>query len=291
MLRRGFCTIAVALISFCQLGTAQNYKGTPKPTIQDYGPFPTTNRTAAATVKPETATPAKSTGAASGKCGNPLTSCLFYGGDFLDNPLYPPFLPNGLANESTVNVSGDPYGAAVWIPFTVPAGQTWDVTGLFTNNQSTYGVLDQGTEPIAVASWSINEEAFPGNAGVVVDSGTSPATSTATGRSAFGLNEFTVQVTGLSITLTSGTYWFSVVPVCTNSADPYCDGVFFTSDVEYLNTTPANAYGPVEPLDSSFFDSSLFGESFAPTSGSVGACAGDGCDAFSAGVLGKIAKK
>ena len=108
----------------------------------------------------KTATTAAATKAASasGKCGNPAGACLFYGGDFLDNPLYPPFLPNGLANENTLLVPGTPYGAAVWVPFTVPAGQTWDVTGLFTNNLSSYGVLDQGTEPTSVAYWSINEE-------------------------------------------------------------------------------------------------------------------------------------
>jgi len=289
MSRRGYCSIALAaaLISLTQLAAAQNYKGTPKPTIQDYGPFPAKATTP---VKPATATAAKSSATTSGKCGNPAAACLFYGGDFLNDPLYPT-IANGLANESTLNISGDPYGAAVWIPFTIPAGQTWDVTGLFTNNQSTYGVLDQGTQPIAVASWSINEEVFAGNAGVVVDSGTSAATSTPTGRSAFGLSEFTVQVTGLSVTLTPGTYWFSVVPVCTNSADPYCGGVFFTSDVEYINTTPTNAFGPVEPVDASYFDSPLFGESFAPTNGPLGACGGLGCDAFSAGVIGKIAKK
>jgi hypothetical protein len=172
-------------------------------------------------------------------------------------------------------VPGTPYGAAVWVPFTVPAGETWDVTGLFTNDLSTYGVLDQGTEPTSVAFWSINEEVFAGNGGTVVDSGTSPATSTPTGRAAFGLTEYTVQVKGLSITLTPGTYWMSVVPICTNAADPYCDGVFFfESDVEYINTTPTNAFGPAEPVDASYFDSPFFGLSFNPTYGPVGACAG-----------------
>ena len=279
--------LAAAVISVALPAKAQNYKATPpKPTVQDYGPFAATTTTAA--VK---AAPAKSTAPAAGKCGNPTANCLFYGGDFLDNPLYPPFLPNGLANENTLFVPGNPYGAAVWIPFTVPAGETWDVTGLFTNNLSTYGVLDQGTAPTAVAAWSINEGIFAGNAGTVIDSGTSPATSTATGRAAFSLTEFTVQVTGLSVTLTPGSYWFSVVPVCSNSANPYCDGIFFATDVEYLNTTPTNAYGPVEPIDASYFDSPIFGLSFDPVNGSAGAGGGDGGDAFSAGVLGKIAKK
>ena len=286
MLKTALCSIALAaaVILIAQPAAAQNYKQTPPMrTIQDYGPFTSSS------VEKNTATPA--TKSAGGQCGNPAGSCLFYGGDFLNDPLYPPFLPNGLANENDLLIPGTPYGAATWVPFTVPAGQTWDVTGLFTNNFSSYGVLDQGAEPTAVAFWSINEEVFAGSAGTVVDSGTSPATSTATGRSSFGLNEYTVQVTGLSITLTAGTYWLSVVPICTNTADPYCDGVFFLSDVEYLNTTPTNAYGPAEPVDSAFFDSPAFGLSFDPTAGSVGACGGEGCDAFSAGVLGKEAKK
>ena len=282
----GLIALAAALVPFTQTAAAQqSYTGTPHPTIQDYGPFPATRTT----VKPATAA-VTSAATTSGKCGNPVAACLFYGGDFLDSPVYPPFLANGLANENTLEIPGNPYGAAVWIPFTVPAGETWDVTGLFTNNLSSYGVLDQGAQPPAVAAWSINEEIIAGSPGVVVDSGTSPATSTATGRSAFGLTEYTVQVTGLSVTLGPGTYWLSVVPVCTNSADSYCFGVFFASDVEYLNTTPVNAYGPAEPLDQSYFDSPTFGASFEPVWGPVGAAGGDGGDAFSAGVLGKIAK-
>jgi hypothetical protein len=280
MVKRGLCSLALAvvLIPFAQPAAAQNYKSTPpKATIQDYGPFTNVKAT-------NTTSNGRSAG---GRCGNPAGPCLFYGGDFLDNPLFPPDLPNGLANEDSLEVPGIPYGAATWVPFTVPAGETWNVTGLFTNNLSTYGVLDQGTEPASVASWSINEDVLAGSAGIVVDSGTSPATSTATGRAAFGLTEYTVQVTGLSITLTAGSYWLSVVPICSNTADPYCTEVFFASDVEYINTTPANAFGPAEPIDASFFDSPLFGLSFDPTNGSLGACGGFGCDAFSAGVLGK----
>lgn len=268
--------LLAALVPFAQPAAAQNYKGTPKPTILDYGP---------PAGAPNKNTPAPPP--AAGKCGNPAGSCLFYGGDFLDDALYPSSLANGLANESTTFIAGAPYGAAVWVPFTVPAGQAWEVSGLFTNNQSTYGVLDQGTEPTSVAYWSINEGLFAGNGGTVLASGTSPATITPTGRSAFDLNEYTVQVTGLSLTLNPGTYWMAVVPVCTNLSDPFCGGLFFLSDVEYINATPTNAYGPAEPMDSAFFDSPYFFETYDPTNGSVGACGGFGCDAFSAGVLGK----
>jgi hypothetical protein len=40
MFKRGFSSIALAaaLIPFAQPAAAQNHKGTPKPTIQDYGP-------------------------------------------------------------------------------------------------------------------------------------------------------------------------------------------------------------------------------------------------------------
>jgi len=278
MAKRGFCSIALAaaLIPFAQPAAAQNYTGTPKRTIQDYGPPVGNVQHQNATAKPPI-----------GKCGNPAGYCLFYGGDFLDDPLYPSSLPDGLANETTVGVSGIPYGAATWVPFIVPKGEIWDVTGLFTNNDALYGVLDQGTEPLSVASWSINEGVFAGNAGTVVASGTSPATSTPTGRASFGLIEFTVQVTGLSITLTSGSYWMSVVPICTNAADTFCNGVFFLNDVEYINTRPTNAFGPPEPVDAAFFDSPSFGLSFDPTYSSAGACGGAGCDAFSAGVLGR----
>jgi hypothetical protein len=270
--------LAAALMPFAQPASAQNYQGTPRPTIQDYGPVGNVHYKNI-TTKP-----------AIGKCGNPAGACLFYGGDFIFDPLYPPSIPNALANESTVEIPGTPYGAATWVPFTVPAGETWDVTGLFTNNLSSYGVLDQGTEPTSVAYWSINEGMFSGNGGTVVDSGTSPATSTPTGRAAFDDSEYTIQVTGLSVALTGGTYYMIVVPICTNTANPYCAGIFFESDVEYINTTPTNAFGPAEPVDASFFDSPFFGFSFGPAYGPLGACAGDGCDSFSAGVLGKIAK-
>jgi hypothetical protein len=279
IVRAGFFSIGLsaALIPFAHSAAAAN-SGTPKPTIQQYGVPP-------GKVPSHVAPAAAPT---TGKCGNPAGNCLFYGGDFLYNPLYPN-VANALANEDSTEIGGAPYGAATWVPFTVPSGQTWEVTGLFTNNLSEYGVLDQGTEPLSVAYWSINEGVFPGNAGTVLASGTSPATSTPTGRAAFDDIEYTIQVTGLSITLGPGSYWMAVVPICTNTYDPFCEGTFFLSDVEYINTTPTNAYGPAEPVDSAFFDSSFFGSSFSPTNGEAGACFAEGCDAFSAGVLGRKA--
>jgi hypothetical protein len=274
--------LVAAAILFVQSALAQNYQGPPKPTIQDYGPFTPQTRYSPGD---RHFNPSPSTSPTT--CGNPAGDCLFYGGDFVDNPLGPN-LANGLANETTSIVPGTPYGAATWVPFTVPKGKTWHVTGLFTNNQSDFGVLDETpTQPIASAWWSINEGVEPGNSGTVLGSGVAAATITPTGRSAFGDNEYTVQVTGLSITLTAGEYWMAVVPQCTNTGDPYCDEVFFVSDVEYINGLPKNAYGPAEPLYASFLDSTYFGLTFDPANGELGACAGLGCDAFSAGVLGR----
>jgi hypothetical protein len=284
MLKKMVCFTGLllgALMMFVYESAAQNYTQLPpKQTIQQYGPFTST------AVK--NTTPAAST---SSGCGNPSGTCLFYGADFIDNPLYPPFLPNGLANESTLIVPGTPYGAAVWVPFTVPAGKGWEVTGLFTNNQADFGVLDQTPNtPVSAAFYSVNEGVGAGSAGTVIASGIAAATSTPTGRAAFGLDEFTIQVTGLSFALAPGDYWMTVVPLCTNTANPYCDGTFFLSDVEYINMLPSNAFGPAEPVDEAFFDSPIFGYSFAPAYGELGACFGDGCDAFSAGILGKKAK-
>jgi len=281
MVKKMVCSMALvaALIPFVPSASAQKFTGPPKPTIQDYGPF--------TEMKPEMMFKNNAPQPAPGMCGNPARHCLFYGGDFLLDPFYPPNLPDGLANETTTFVSGVPYGAAVWVPFTVPAGQTWSVTGLFTNNFASFGVLDQfPTAPTAAAFWSVNEGVAAGNAGTVIASGTSAATSTPTGRSGFGLFEYTVQVTGLGFVLTPGEYWMIVVPLCTNTANPFCSGAWFETDVEYLNVRPKNAFGPPEPVDASFFDSPFFAFTFGPTNSGVGACMGFGCDAFSAGVLG-----
>jgi hypothetical protein len=265
----GFFTIALAaaVIGFVPPAVAQNYRGTPTPTVPDYGLYADNT----------------SLTALSRECGNPLGACIFYGGDYLYDPSYSS-IAGGLDNQRTLVET-----AYTWVPFIVPAGETWDVRGLFTNNASGLGVLDQGVEPRSVAYWSINSGVFAGHAGMVVDSGTSPATSTPTGRTGpYGLTEYTVQVTGLSVTLTPGSYWMIVVPICMNSQNPNCNEDFFISDVEYINRKPTNAFGPTEPIDASFLESSELVAFFAPTNGPQGACLGVGCDAFSAGVLGRV---
>lgn len=193
--------------------------------------------------------------------------CLFYGGDI--NPSAQNV--NGFANENTLLVPD----TTLFVAFTVPSGQEWHVVGLFSNN------LADGFDGIdpQQATWSISRGMRPGSAGTVVAWGTATASFTPTGRNAFGLNEYTVGVKlSTSVGLKTGTYWLSVVPQCTNSSDGNCDiAQYFLS-----NTQGLNAYGPAEPSGVALFNSGYFGYTYAD------ACAvnSDGCQTFSAGVLG-----
>ncbi len=182
---------------------------------------------------------------------------LFYSGNFDAGNAN----ANGLANENDAIVGGSPYGASSYQNFIVPTGQTWHVTGLFSNNLMG---LNPGT-----AFWSIRTGVSEGNGGTLIASGTSTATVTPTGRSGFGFTEFNVAVNGLSITLGPGTYWMDVVPI-----DPSNANRSFNS-----NTFGSGSIG-TDIADQAFWDSSFFGANFtnADTQGVF--------PAFSAGVLG-----
>jgi len=208
-------------------------------------------------------------------CNGNGGSCLFYGGDFNENNPN----ANALANETDIIVTGTPYGAAVFANFEVPAGQTWTVTGLLSNVLSTV----TGVSP-NVAYWEIRSGVSAANNGILVASGSSPDSFTATGRNAFGLGEYTVKAfLTPSVILTSGAYYMIVVPECvlTNSTCP--SARYFLSDAE--DKPPANKRGFQQSNDA-FFNSSFFAANYEPTWGSTGACAGLGCNRFSFGVLG-----
>ncbi len=194
--------------------------------------------------------------------------CLFYGGDFDSSNRN----ENGLANENTLLVSD----TTMFVPFRVPGGWVWKVSGLFTNN------LADGYDGIdpAQATWSISAGVSEGNAGTVIASGTASATFQSTGRSGFGYNEYTVLVhLTQSVNLQAGQYWLSVVPQCTDSGNDSCD------DAQYFvtNTPGTNHYGIHEPVNESYFNSAYFGYTYA------NACevTDIGCEEFSVGVLGK----
>ncbi|MCC6151955.1 MAG: hypothetical protein IT461_17025, partial [Planctomycetes bacterium] len=144
-------------------------------------------------------------------------SVLFYGGDA--------DLVDGTVNGRGYAVPNDVF---VYEDFTVPAGQTWTVTQLFSNN---YMTAPTGTQ----ADWEIRTGVATGTGGTLVGSGTGLNVSMyPTGRSAFGYTEYTV-ITHLATAqvLTAGTYFVGVRPVSTS----------FTGNVYVSTTSGTNGVG------------------------------------------------
>jgi hypothetical protein len=199
--------------------------------------------------------------------------CLFYGGD--TNPASP--ADNGFANENT-NLVADTltYGA-----FTVPSGQTWTVDGLFINTIADgYDGLDPST-----SSWVINSGMGSGDAGVTVASGTSTVAGTSfvpTGRLPFGFTEYTLKVkVSPAVVLTSGTYYTTIVPQCTDTGNSSCSIAQYYFD----DTFGENRYGPLEPAGLALFNSTYFGFDYSPLCD----VSSTGCEALSFGVIGTLA--
>ena len=167
------------------------------------------------------------------------TPPLWYNGDF-DGV-------DGLPNEQNSFATGF---AHVYDDFNVTDEAGWDVTSVFSN--------DLISSTIIGATWEIREGVSAGNEGVLVASGMAPYPNvTPTGRSGFGLFEFTIEVVGLSVHLPPGTYWLNVTPI--GSLD---GGRAFDS-----TTSGAHCVGtPCGNDNDSFWDSpGLFGVSFVPT--------------------------
>ena len=136
------------------------------------------------------------------------SGCLFYGGDF--DPNNPN--ANGLANETDAIVGGNPYGAATYQNFI--SSQTWNITGMFTNNLSTLTPSS--------GYWEIRSGVSEGNGGRLIAFGMQAGdnfSQTPTGRSGYGYTEYTDVAIGMNVSLPAGMYWFAMVPTC-----PTCDG-------------------------------------------------------------------
>ena len=171
-------------------------------------------------------------------CASAADTLYFYGGDF--DPSNPN--ANGLANENDAIISGTPYGAATYQNFTVSGGGI-TVTKMFTNN---FSQLNPST-----GYWELRSGVSEGNGGTLIASGTNAMTQTPTGRSDFGYTEYTDLVSGLSVNLANGTYWFAVVP-----QDLGTGGRSFNS-----NTLGLNAVG-TQASDLQFWNSAYFGANF-----------------------------
>jgi len=192
--------------------------------------------------------------------------CLWYSGDFnYKNPK-----ANALANEKDLFVQ-----SAVYVPFRVPKGKRWKITGAFGVVLSTETVIDP-----AQADWSFSKGVSTGNGGKLIASGTSPATATPLGCNGnLAIACLGILVKGLHVTLKAGKYWLTVVPYCTNQNDSYCSGARYFLANEEDDPNPLNHVGPKNILDDSFWTSSTFGVNFESTN-PYG-------DMFSAGVLGR----
>jgi len=188
-----------------------------------------------------------------------LPNSLWYNGDL--NHV------NGLANENSDSIGAGEY-AHVFDDFNVPTGQTWTVTGVYSNNYMSY--VESGGATVAV-EWSIRQGITNGNGGTLIASGTNgPGSFQVLFHNAgdFGFTEYTVNATGLNFQLTSGTYFLNVTPIGNGF------GRSFDSD-----TSGAGCVGtPCGNNFNSFFDSNFFGAHYQ----------GPGAVDFSMGVQGFI---
>jgi hypothetical protein len=181
---------------------------------------------------------------------------LWYNGDFNGR--------SGLSQERNTSVKD----GRTYDDFNV-TGPGWNISSVWSNDLVNTDVILRSHS----AHWEIRSGVSAGNGGSLIASGDSPATLTPTGRSGFGLTEYTVEVSGLSVTLTPGTYWLSVAPID--------DGTGRSFD---STTSGANAVGtPPGNNGNSFFDSTTFNANFEPTSNIFG-----GPTDFSMGVGGSV---
>ena len=168
------------------------------------------------------------------------TNILWYNGDF--NGV------NGLSNEDNTSLGSGEFGS-VYDDFIVPSGPDWSVTSVFSDNLSSTNITG--------ASWEIRQGVSEGNGGTLIASGmTMTPVVTLTGRNGFGFTEYMVEVTGLNVSLPSGTYWLNVTPIGDLT------GRSFDS-----NTSGANCVGTPCGNDlNAFFNSNFFNVNFENTS-------------------------
>jgi len=166
-------------------------------------------------------------------CANADT--LFYGGDFVANFWY----SDSLSNENDAAVHGNPYGSAVYQNFIIPASQSWNVTGLFSNDVMTLAP--------SAAYWEVRSGLSEGNGGTLVASGTGADSYQLKG----AYDEYTNSVSGLNLKLGPGMYWVSVVPQA-----PDQQGRSYNT-----NTFGLNSVG-TQMSDEQYFNSPFFGYNF-----------------------------
>ncbi len=155
---------------------------------------------------------------------------LWYNGDYDGR--------TSLANETNVaatNTVNPPIlKSLVYDNFTVPTGQTWTITSVFSNNLVAFAVAP------TTATWQILADVSAGNSGRVIASGDTAATVTPlSGITVGAYTAETIAASVPSVVLTAGTYWLVVAP---DSAGYYGDQsyVITTSGVNSIGTPGGN---------------------------------------------------
>jgi PEP-CTERM motif len=138
----------------------------------------------------------------------------------------------GTVNEETTNLGS----LNIFEDFRVTDPGGWTIGRVWSNNAMQVTGITQ-------ASWSIRSGMAVGNGGTVIAGGTSAATQTLTGRinPSLGFPEYTIEVTGLNVSLAPGTYWLSVSPLVGNDAGGVLKSyVSATVGANAVGTPPGN---------------------------------------------------
>jgi len=198
-------------------------------------------------------------------CASPLFAgtVYWYNGDS-DNY-------NNLLNEDT-GASGT---ALVYDDFVVGAGGV-TVTGVFSNDVIENAISSNNDPGVVTdANWEIRSGVSGGNGGTLVASGSGAATQTDTGLLSENFAVYNIDIEGLNVSLTPGTYWLAVIPDLGGNDNGYV-----------ATTSGANAIGTPQAQDGdSFFTSNVLSFNFLTAIDLIGGDPGDGGNAdFSMGV-------
>ncbi len=181
------------------------------------------------------------------------------------------------SNNALISQYVDPTEPTIVYPFamayddftTSPLG--WDVQEIWANQSVILGDVTPTD-----AYWEIRSGLSDGNGGTLLASGTSACTFTLTGAEPLGVPEYTVDISGLNVTLASGTYWLGIAPVDDGSGNFYDE-----------TTSSLNAIGPADN-GNSFFNSYDFGYTFSSAVTDPSFPLGQGPVDFSMGVAGVV---
>jgi hypothetical protein len=209
------------------------------------------------------------------RCAN-VSGYYYYSGSLDTTSQY----ATGLSNEEDLAVTQ----SQVYQPFSVVAAgkkKHLSVTGLCVNSLDTVNVIDNPTP------YEVRFGARPGSCGKLVCSGTATSTDNPTGRSIFGITEYThaVKVTKCKVKGAANTgtqYHMNVVPVCMSSQCSTSQRFFESTDDSNIGHI-----GPPTHKDNALWNSTTFGEYWVCPTCVFG---GYSMESFSAGVTGRLVK-